>query len=69
LLAEISALHGFSWHDRSAPPIVNNARSIVSFIDGHVSYVRIYWNDYLDKTDQPMFYDPPAGYDCRWRGD
>jgi hypothetical protein len=68
LLAEISAFMGFSWHDSAAPPIFNNARSVVSFVDGHVNYVRIYWNGYLGKTDWPMFYDPPGGYDYKWSG-
>jgi prepilin-type N-terminal cleavage/methylation domain-containing protein/prepilin-type processing-associated H-X9-DG protein len=68
LLAEISAFMGFSWHDASRPPIVNNSRSMLSFADGHVSYLKIYWNGYLGKTDWPMFYDPPAGYDYRWSG-
>ena len=30
LLAEVSAFHGFSWHGRSTPPIVNNARAASS---------------------------------------
>jgi len=69
LLAEISGFTGFSWHDRNSPPIVNNARSVVSFADGHTDYVRIYWNGFLGKTDSPMFYDPPVGYDYKWSGE
>jgi prepilin-type N-terminal cleavage/methylation domain-containing protein len=69
LLADISAFFGFSWHDPSTPPIVANARSVVSFSDGHTDYVRIYWDGVLGKTDSPMFYDPPAGYDYKWSGD
>ena len=69
LLAEDSAFFGFSWHDPTGPPICNNERSVVSFTDGHSDYVRIYWDGYLGKTDSPMFYDPPAGYDYKWSGD
>jgi prepilin-type N-terminal cleavage/methylation domain-containing protein len=68
LLAEVSAFMGFSWHEPSSPPIAVDTRNMVSFIDGHVSFVRIYWNGFLGKTEWPMFYDPPAGYDYRWGG-
>jgi RNA polymerase sigma factor (sigma-70 family) len=68
LLAEGSAFFGFSWHDPGSPPIFNNARSIISFGDGHTDYIRIYWDGVLGKTDSPMFYNPPAGYDYQWSG-
>ena len=68
LLAEISGFFGFSWHDSGNPPIFRDARSVVSFVDGHADYLRIYWNGYLGKTDAPMFYDPPAGYRYQWSG-
>lgn len=66
LVAELSALIGFSWHDHL--PIANNARSVVSFVDGHVSFIRIYWDGYMSKLDFPRSYDPPAGYDYQWSG-
>ncbi len=69
LLAEVSAFMGFSWHGPGAPPIANNARGVVSFVDGHVAYLPIYWDGYLGKTDWPMFYDPPSGYDYKWSAD
>ncbi|EEF59491.1 type II secretion system protein [Pedosphaera parvula] len=69
LLAENSAFFGFSWHEPGSPPIANNAQSVVSFGDGHVDYVRIYWDGVSGKTDAPMFYNPPAGYDYKWSGD
>ena len=69
LLTEVSAFMGFSWHDPGTPPIVNNARSVISFADGHVAYLPIYWNGYLGKTDWPMFYNPPSGYDYQWSAD
>ena len=69
LLAEGSAFLGFSWHEPSSPPVRNDARSVISFADGHANYLRIYWNGYLGKTESPMFYDPPAGYDYQWSCD
>ncbi len=69
LLAEQSALAGFSWHHPGRPPIANDRQSMVSFIDGHVAFIRIYWDGYTGKTDLPMWYDPPAGYDYLWGGE
>jgi hypothetical protein len=66
LLAEVSAFFGFSWHDPANPPIVQDARSVISFADGHTDYVRIYWNGFLGKTDSPMFYNPTNEYDYKW---
>lgn len=70
LLAEISALWPWSWHEpRLLPPGdmgVNNAKNVVSFADGHASYIPIYWN--TNYNVQTYFYDPPAGYDYKWSG-
>ncbi len=71
LAAECAAFLPFSWHDaRALPPgeyAFNNARSMASFADGHVSYIQMYsdTNYYLDSC----YYDPPAGYDYKWNGD
>lgn len=67
LVAEDSALFGFSWHDHLK--IVNDARSVVSFVDGHVAYIPIYWDGFMSKVELPMWYNPPAGYDYKWSGD
>ncbi len=37
------------------------------FADGHVSYIKIYWNSNLDITQ--TLHDPPAGYDYKKGGD
>jgi prepilin-type processing-associated H-X9-DG protein len=47
----------------------NNAMNVVSFVDGHVSFMKIYWKP----SSAPAFipacaYDPPAGYDYQWSG-
>jgi len=74
LLAEGSALSPYSWHDpyshaassnNSNGTAYNDAKNIVSFVDGHVSYIRIYCND-----NMPAFLSsPPAGYDYQWSPD
>jgi prepilin-type N-terminal cleavage/methylation domain-containing protein/prepilin-type processing-associated H-X9-DG protein len=71
LVAEESAFYPWSWHDpQGLPPgqcRFNDAKNMVSFADGHVSYIPIYLNtDYLLDT---IYYDPPEGYDYRWSGD
>jgi prepilin-type N-terminal cleavage/methylation domain-containing protein len=72
LVMETSALIPWSWHHPSSELVFNNAENIVSFVDGHVNYLRIYW----DSTRLPdgglsfaMSYNPPAGYDYQWSGD
>jgi prepilin-type N-terminal cleavage/methylation domain-containing protein/prepilin-type processing-associated H-X9-DG protein len=73
LVVENPAFYPFSWHEpQRLPPspvgaCVNDAKNMVSFADGHVSYIKIYWNsDYLMAT---AWYNPPAGYDYKWSGD
>ena len=71
LLAEFSAIFPWSWHQPQKLPVgqngVNDAKNIVSFVDGHASYVTIYWNSRFAVTS--CCYDPPAGYDYQWSGD
>ena len=71
LVAEFPALLPYSWHQRvGASDHYNNARDTVGFVDGHVSFTRMYWdsattNDHIEAWQ----YDPPAGYDYKWSGD
>ena len=70
LVAEFAALAPFSWH-QPVKEIANNARALVSFVDGHVSYVKMYWdatNTYYGHVEA-WNYDPPPGYDYKWSGD
>jgi len=69
LIAEASALVPWSWHEPSSRTYFTDARNMVSFADGHVSYIKIYW----DSTPFPdgavkfaLGFDPPAGYDYQW---
>jgi prepilin-type N-terminal cleavage/methylation domain-containing protein len=80
LIAEIPAIFPYSWHEPKRPfsmenAVFNNAKDMISFVDGHVNYIKIYWN-----TNRVLFggisyvttaaeYDPPAGYDYKWSGD
>jgi prepilin-type N-terminal cleavage/methylation domain-containing protein len=74
LIAEYPALIPFSWHQprrltgREAG--VANSKNITSFVDGHVNYVKIYWDANTTPDHfQAWHYDPPSGYDYKWSGD
>ena len=71
LLSEIPAFFPWSWHQPLKPPPgqlgIEDAENMVSFVDGHVSYIQIYWNPDFNLT--ACCYDPPAGYDYKRSGD
>ncbi len=71
LLTEIPAFFPWSWHEPQKLPSgkygLDGAKNMVSFVDGHVDYVRIYWNANINLTG--CCYDPPDGYDYKRRAD
>jgi prepilin-type N-terminal cleavage/methylation domain-containing protein len=79
LVAEVPALVPFSWHKPKRPlyvlstsycpnVIFNNAMNVVSFVDGHVSYTKMYYKGGFGPTAISCNYDPPEGYDYQWSG-
>ena len=68
LLGEISGGGGLSSHDRRQPLQFPDARNVMSFVDGHASYLKIYWNGVQGVDGFSAFYEPPAGYDYKWSG-
>jgi prepilin-type N-terminal cleavage/methylation domain-containing protein len=69
LVMELPAFFPFSWHQpKPGMPLFNDAKNIIGFVDGHVSYIKIYWNKNTP-SDFSGQYDPPAGYDYKWSGD
>jgi prepilin-type N-terminal cleavage/methylation domain-containing protein/prepilin-type processing-associated H-X9-DG protein len=78
LIVESAALLPYSWHQpvkpaAGQPPVYNNSLNMVSFVDGHVRYIPMYWNSALRYPDGSLsiaaYYDPPAGYDYKWSGE
>jgi prepilin-type N-terminal cleavage/methylation domain-containing protein len=73
LVTEHASFYPYSWHQPKRPIsdpkscCFNNAMNLVSFVDGHVSYIRTYWNGQAGSL--AMSYNPPAGYDYQWSGD
>jgi prepilin-type N-terminal cleavage/methylation domain-containing protein len=73
LVAEVPVLLPYSWHDPSSHGaahvngmIYNDSRNVASFVDGHVSYIRIYLKD---QPSMALLYDPPASYGYQWSPD
>lgn len=66
LAGEYSGGFGLSGHDRKQPYQFSNALNVMSFVDGHVAYIRIYWNGVKGFDGIPALYEPPEGYQYRW---
>lgn len=79
--SEIPALFPFSWHQPGKPSafgaimfnngafLFDDAKNVVGFADGHVSYIKIFWNP--TPVDPGVWalaiqYNPPDGYDYKW---
>lgn len=65
LVCESAAFTPWSWHNpRKAGSnyCFRDSRNMLSFVDGHVQYVRMYWSG----AGEAWQYDPPAGYDYKW---
>lgn len=74
LITEWPALDPYSWHQpQGIPPRqfgYNDAPNMVSFVDGHVQYTKIFWDANITPHHfEAWHYDPPSGYDYRWSGD
>jgi prepilin-type N-terminal cleavage/methylation domain-containing protein len=76
LAAETAAFIPYSWHQPRKPirlsdgesPMFLDAKNMVGFVDGHVSYIKIYYQE-VSGNLFAVFYEPPAGYDYKWSGD
>jgi prepilin-type N-terminal cleavage/methylation domain-containing protein len=66
LAGELSGALGLSAHSRMQPYQFNNALNVMSFVDGHVSCIRIYWNGVTGLAGIPGLYNPPPGYEYEW---
>jgi prepilin-type N-terminal cleavage/methylation domain-containing protein len=74
LVAESPAFIPYSWHDPRPPaangaPMFDDAKDMVSFVDGHVSYTKMYWGGNNPPGALALHHDPTAGYDYKWSGD
>jgi prepilin-type N-terminal cleavage/methylation domain-containing protein len=73
LLTEWPALSPYSWHQPQGIPQGQwgfaNAQNVVSFVDGHLKYTKIYWDPNTSPAHfEAWHYDPPKSYLYRWSG-
>jgi prepilin-type N-terminal cleavage/methylation domain-containing protein len=71
LQEEIPGFFPWSWHQPlKLPPGqygISDAKNLASFVDGHASYIKFYWNPAYQMTSAN--YDPPDGYDYKRSAD
>jgi len=73
LVAEFPAFLPFSWHQprrmdgRNYP--FSNAQCVSSFVDGHVSVMKFFFDASLAAGVEAWQYDPPGEYAYRWSAD
>jgi prepilin-type N-terminal cleavage/methylation domain-containing protein len=70
MLAEVPAFSPYSWHQPKRPfsrdnAVFADAKDMICFVDGHVSYVKMYF----DGKKIAWAYNPPDGYEYQWSGD
>lgn len=68
LVGEAPAFVGFSWHEPAKAMLFPDALNELSYIDGHVDLVRIYWNGSRRESGSACYYNPPESYRYAWRG-
>ncbi len=69
LIAEGSAIAPWSWHEPLSSDFwYNDAKNNVSYVDGHVSYIKMFL-DSAPRKGLAVFYNPPASYDYQWTAD
>jgi prepilin-type N-terminal cleavage/methylation domain-containing protein len=66
LVAEASAFAPWSWHEPSERVWFNDARNVVSYVDGHLSFIKIYLEEVSHRKGLAIFYDLPANYEYQW---
>ena len=63
---EWPAFFGGSWHSPVSPDHPD-APNVLTFVDGHVDFVKIYWDGIADSD--PSTYEPPIRYAYNWDGE
>ena len=66
LVSEFSSALGLSAHAPKGSQQLSSAKNVLAFVDGHVSYIPIYWNGNSGIDNIPIHYNPPSGYEYVW---
>ena len=72
MVADQPACFAYSWHEPKSltdpgPEPINDSMNMTSFVDGHVSYIKFYYDSNQDTY--PCFYNPPDNYEYQWGED
>lgn len=71
LVTEAAAVWPWSWHEFHSVPSsqrgIDNSKNEVSFADGHVNYIQMYFDDDFFNL-ACCRYDPPDSYNYKWSG-
>ena len=71
MLLEISAGFPWSWHQPASIPAgqcgFGDARNLLAFVDGHVSYLKVFRNPQFNLPS--CNYEPPISYGYKWHAD
>jgi prepilin-type N-terminal cleavage/methylation domain-containing protein len=60
LVGEASAFVGFSWHRPSKELLLPDALNELSYVDGHVNFVKIYWSGSGLESGSASYYNPQS---------
>jgi prepilin-type N-terminal cleavage/methylation domain-containing protein/prepilin-type processing-associated H-X9-DG protein len=74
MVADQPACFAYSWHQPQSltdpgPNQINDSKNMIVFVDGHVSFIKIYWDSTGVLGSDPCFYNPPDGYEYQWGED
>ncbi len=67
LVSEFGMQGGISWHMPQPGYVYNNAMNNCCFADGHVKFIKTYWDG--NSGSCPFQYNPPDSYDYRWNSE
>ncbi len=65
VVGEWTAFFGGAWHPARAAAFPD-AKNMLAFADGHVAFVKIYWDGVAGS--EPRNYEPPPSYQYSWSG-
>jgi prepilin-type N-terminal cleavage/methylation domain-containing protein len=69
LVGEIAGGLAVSWHSPWPQGRQHfDAQAVAGFVDGHVGYIKIFWNGNGGIENFPFRYEPSARYEYKWTG-
>ncbi|HEY1717426.1 MAG TPA: prepilin-type N-terminal cleavage/methylation domain-containing protein [Verrucomicrobiae bacterium] len=74
MVVDQPGVFAYSWHQPQSltnpgPNPINDSKNMTGFVDGHVNYIKFYWDENSTQGTEPWQYNPPAGYEYQWGED